>query len=170
MTLLENINRDSFQRFQLRAGLNQVWKLNLATIVQLQKKNFSSLSETLYLGMRGGWSGRRTKTTIWYMGEHSQCSQQNGIHGSHGKNTGDYGYTNGSKNTKTAIHTGAKPNFISRNYQEFDTWKMWIWGKMRLWKCEFDEKWDFENVNLIDNVILKIANLMENEILRMWIW
>ena len=25
MTLLENINRDSFQRFQLRAGLNQVW-------------------------------------------------------------------------------------------------------------------------------------------------
>lgn len=24
MTLLENINRDSFQRFQLRAGLNQV--------------------------------------------------------------------------------------------------------------------------------------------------
>ena len=27
MTLLEQINRDSFQRFQLRAGLNQVKKL-----------------------------------------------------------------------------------------------------------------------------------------------
>ena len=28
MTLLEQINRDSFQRFQLRAGLNQVKKLS----------------------------------------------------------------------------------------------------------------------------------------------
>ena len=28
------------------------------------------------------------------MGEYGQCSQQNGIHGSYGKNTGDYGYAN----------------------------------------------------------------------------
>ena len=30
------------------------------------------------------------------------------------------------------LHTGAKPNFLSRNYQEFDVWKMWILWKMRL--------------------------------------
>ena len=40
MTLLENINRDSFQRFQLRAGLNQVWKLNLATTTSTTKTFF----------------------------------------------------------------------------------------------------------------------------------
>ena len=31
-------------------------------------------------------------------------------------------------------HTGAKTNFLSRNYQKFDVWKMWILWKMRLWE------------------------------------
>ena len=35
--------------------------------------------------------------------------------------------------------------------------KMWILWKMRLCKCEFCEKWDFENVNF-----------MKNETLKMW--
>ena len=43
--------------------------------------------------------------------------------------------------------SGAKTNFLSRNYQHFDVWKMWILWKMRFWKCEFWEKWDFQNVN-----------------------
>ena len=41
----------------------------------------------------------------------------------------------------TQFHTGAKPNFLSRNCQEFDVWKMWILWKMRLWKCEFCRKY-----------------------------
>ena len=53
-------------------------------------------------------------------------------------------------------HTRAKTNFLSRNYQEFDVWKMWILWKMRFWKCEFCEKWDFENVNFVKNVLLKL--------------
>ena len=32
---------------------------------------------------------------------------------------------------------GAKNNFLSRNYQEFDASNMWILWKMRLGKCEF---------------------------------
>ena len=42
--------------------------------------------------------------------------------------------------------------------QEFDVWKMWFFWKMRLekcefeekkrlWKCEFCQKWDFQNMN-----------------------
>ena len=50
-------------------------------------------------------------------------------------------------------HTGAKTNFLSRNYQEFDVWKMWILWKMRLWKCEFYEKGDFQNVNVWTNCV-----------------
>ena len=38
-------------------------------------------------------------------------------------------------------------NFLFRNYQEFDVWKMFILWKMRVWKCEFCGKWDFQNVN-----------------------
>ena len=34
-------------------------------------------------------------------------------------------------------HTGVKSNFLSRNYQEFDVWKMWILWKKRFSKCEF---------------------------------
>ena len=59
-----------------------------------------------------------------------------------------------------ALHTGAKAkaNFLSRNYQEFAVWKMWILWKMRLWDCEFCEKWDIE-----------IMNFEKNETLKMWI-
>ena len=67
------------------------------------------------------------------------------------------------------VHTGAKNNFLSRNYPEYDVWKMWILWKIGLWKCEFCEKWDFENVNLVKNEILKILNFVKNEILKMWI-
>ena len=50
------------------------------------------------------------------------------------------------------IHTGAKTNFLSRNYQEFDVWKKWVLWKMRFWNCEIGEKWDFKNVNFVENV------------------
>ena len=33
---------------------------------------------------------------------------------------------------------------------------MWILWKMRLWKCELYEKWDFENVNFMKNETLKL--------------
>ena len=62
-------------------------------------------------------------------------------------------------------HTGAKPNFLSRNNQEFDVWKMWILWKKRLWNCEFCEQWDFQNVNFLKNVTLKMWIL---SILRFW--
>ena len=45
-----------------------------------------------------------------------------------------------SLNKNLILHTGAKSNFLSRNYQEFNVWKMWILWKIRLWNCEFCEK------------------------------
>ena len=33
---------------------------------------------------------------------------------------------------------------------------MWILWKMRFWKCEFCEKWDFGNVNFVENKVLKM--------------
>ena len=33
------------------------------------------------------------------------------------------------------------------NFVKNETLKMWIFWKMRLWKCEFCEKWNFENMN-----------------------
>ena len=45
------------------------------------------------------------------------------------------------------MHTGAKNNILSRNSLKFDDGKMWILSKLRFWKCEFCQKWDFENVN-----------------------
>ena len=51
------------------------------------------------------------------------------------------------------MHTGAETNFLSRNYQELDVWKMWILWKMRLWKCEFYENWDFIIVTFVKNEI-----------------
>ena len=48
-------------------------------------------------------------------------------------------------------------------------WEMWILSNMRFWKCEFCEKWDFEIVNLVKNVILKMCILSKNVILKMWI-
>ena len=47
---------------------------------------------------------------------------------------------------------------------------MWISRKIRFWKCEFCEKWDFENVNFVKNVIVKLWIFSKNEILKMWIF
>ena len=74
-----------------------------------------------------------------------------------------------AKRVQLILHTGAKTKFLSRNYQEFDVWKMWILWKIRLWKCGsykneastmwilwkmnlwkcdlFCQKWDFQNVS-----------------------
>ena len=62
-------------------------------------------------------------------------------------------------------HIGAKTKFLSRNYQEFDVWKMWILWKMKLWKCEFCEKWEFEIVNFVKNEIFKMWILWK---IRLW--
>ena len=54
---------------------------------------------------------------------------------------------------KEVRHTGTKINFLSKNYQEFDVWKMWIFvkneiaemwilWKMRFQKGEFCKYWD----------------------------
>ena len=78
-------------------------------------------------------------------------------------------------------HTEAKPNFISRNYSEFDVCKMWIFvknenlkmwvlWKLRIWKCEFCEKWDFEVVNFVKKWEFEIVNFDKNEIFGMWIF
>ena len=56
-------------------------------------------------------------------------------------------------------HTGAKTNFLSRNYLEFSVEK----------KCEFCEKWCSENVNFVKNVTFEIVNFVTNEILKLWI-
>ena len=40
-----------------------------------------------------------------------------------------------------------------------ETLEMWILSKMRLWNCEFCQKWDFE-----------IVNFVKNEIFKMWIF
>ena len=37
-----------------------------------------------------------------------------------------------------------------------ETLKMWILWKMRFWKCEFIQKWDFQNVNFVKNEIFKM--------------
>ena len=50
-----------------------------------------------------------------------------------------------------------------------ETLKMWILWKMRLWKCEFCKKWDFENVNFVKNYTLKMWILSKIGIFRMWI-
>ena len=42
---------------------------------------------------------------------------------------------------------------------------MWILWKMRRWKCEFCEKWDFENVICVKNDILKMWILWK---IRFW--
>ena len=52
------------------------------------------------------------------------------------------------KKSLTLSHTEAKINFLSRNYQEFDVWKMWI-------LC----KWYFRNVNFVKNDISEVRIL-----------
>ena len=88
------------------------------------------------------------------------------------------------------LHTGAKTNFLSRYYQH-DVWKiwflrkneplkLWILWKMRLWKCEFYEKWDFRNVIFFFFWKMRlwkcefcekwdIELCVKNEIFKMWI-
>ena len=51
-----------------------------------------------------------------------------------------------SERSELSLHTGAKTSFLSRNYQEFDVCKIGILWKMRLWKSDFCENWDFEYV------------------------
>ena len=72
-----------------------------------------------------------------------------------------------------------------------ETFKLWILSKMRLWKCEFCEKCDFENVNFVKNATLKLwilwkmpfwkcefcqkcdfenVNFVKNKIFKMWIF
>ena len=70
---------------------------------------------------------------------------------------------------KPSKHTEAKINFLSRNYQEFDVWKMWSLWKMRLWKCEFCVKRVPKNVNFVKNEGLKLWILWKNATLKMWI-
>ena len=92
------------------------------------------------------------------------------------------------------MHTGAKKTTfypeIPKNLVKNEVLKMWILTKMRFWKCEFCQKWGFENVNFVKNEILKMwilwkmrlwkcefcqkwdfenVNLVKNEILKMWI-
>ena len=62
---------------------------------------------------------------------------------------------------KKKAHTG---NFLSRNYWEFDAWKLWILWKMRLWNCEFCQKWDFEIVNFVKNKTLEMWILSSNSV------
>ena len=46
---------------------------------------------------------------------------------------------------------------------------MWILWKMRLWKCEFCEKWDFENMNFVKNETLKMWILWKMRLWKLWI-
>ena len=69
---------------------------------------------------------------------------------------------------KEVRHTGIKINFLSKNYQEFDVWKMRILWKMRFQNCEFCEKWDFRNVNFVKNEISEMW-ILWNEISEIWI-
>ena len=67
---------------------------------------------------------------------------------------------------------------------------MWILWKISFWKCEFCQKWDFENVNFVKNETLKLwilwkvrlwkcefcekwdfetVNFVKNDILKLWI-
>ena len=89
------------------------------------------------------------------------------------------------------VTLGQKTNFLFRNYQEFDAWKMWILWKLRLWKCELYDKWDFENVSFVKNGTLQLwilgkirfwkcefcekwdfenVNFVKSEILKLWIF
>ena len=51
-------------------------------------------------------------------------------------------------------------------YPEIDALKIWILWKMRLWNCEFCEKWDFENVLFVNNETLKMWILWK---MKLWI-
>ena len=88
-TILEQINLDSFQRFRLRAGLNQaylssvhVWSLSwpgliFATLLHFFPSRY--LRKSMQIGPRGGGSGGSPKAPIWHLGQHGQRRLQNGI-------------------------------------------------------------------------------------------
>ena len=40
---------------------------------------------------------------------------------------------------------------IMVNFVKSEILKMWILWKIRLWKCEFCQNWDFQNVNFVKN-------------------
>ena len=56
---------------------------------------------------------------------------------------------------------------------------MWVLWKIRIWKCEFCEKWEFENMNFGKMTLWKCefcekwhfenVNFVKNETLKMWI-
>ena len=48
------------------------------------------------------------------------------------------------------------------NFVGNETLKIWISWKMRLWKCEFCGKWDFENVNFVKNEIFEMGFFVTN--------
>ena len=52
-------------------------------------------------------------------------------------------------------------DFENMNFVENRTLKMWILWKMRFQKCEFCEKQDFKNVNLVKNEISELHSILE---------
>ena len=67
------------------------------------------------------------------------------------------------KNTLGQNHT-----FCPKIHLNFILEKIWLFLKMRFWKCKFCEKCDFENVIFVKNVILNMWIWLKNEILKMW--
>ena len=80
----------------------------------------------------------------------------------------------GSKLGASLLHSTlsywGKNNFLSRNYQEFNVWKMWILWKMRFWNCEFCKTWDFKKCEFCEKWDFENVNLIKNEIFQMWIF
>ena len=58
-----------------------------------------------------------------------------------------------------------KNQFLIQKLPRIWCLKMWILWKVRLWKCEFCEKWDLENVNYVKNENLKLWILSK---MRFW--
>ena len=60
-----------------------------------------------------------------------------------------------------------KCEFENVNLVKNDVLKLWILSKIRLWNCDFCEKWNFQNVNVWINwgflapMCVKIARLVE---------
>ena len=63
-----------------------------------------------------------------------------------------------------------KTNILSRNYQEFDVWKMWMLWKMRFWKCNFFLKNETLKMWILWKMRLWKCEFWENETLKLWIF